>query len=259
MTERGRVTRVVMAGMAAVVLVPAAALAGKRAVSGDQSLQLRVSLKPARAGAKGAVLSLEQSYVNPKQPGQQPPYNSKTITFRLANGLVVHPHSAPQCRESVTLKAKAGGGACPASSKVGTGTVVINYRPFVPTLITGTVTDFNGVDDGGYGGFPKGSPEIVLYVKTSLGVNATEYFHLVKHKDGSEMLTGTESRPARPGVQSGNFTLQDLKLTVHRSSRNKPYITNPPTCQRHWLFSLTTTNYFGQPPVTARDAVKCTR
>ncbi len=257
MIGNGRVTRVVMAVMAVVVVVPAVALAGRTVVSGDQSLQLKVSLKPARAGAKAAVLTFEQTYLNPKLPGQQPPYNTKTITFRLAKGLLLHPHAAPQCRESVTVKAKSGGGACPANSKVGTGTVLVNYRPFVPKLITGTITEFNGVDDGGYAGFPKGSPEIVLYIKTSLGLNTTDYFHVVK-KGGSELLTGTSSAPAKPGVQPAYFTIQKLKLTV-RSDQNKPYFTNPPRCHKNWLFSLTTTNYFGQPSVTARDAVGCTK
>jgi len=46
---------------------------------------------------------------------------------------------------------------------------------------------------------------------------------------------------------------------VSGSSAKKPYITNPSTCHKSWLFTLTTTNYFGQPSVTAHDAVKCTK
>jgi hypothetical protein len=175
----------------------------------------------------------------------------------------VHPLSAPRCKESVALKAKNGGGACPASSKVGTGSVIVNARRFDPQLITGTITDFNGVDDRGYAGFRKGSPEVILYVKTSAGINTTDFFHLFRNRDGSEMLTGTATKPTKPGVQPGDITIQKLKLSLFRSSSSssskKPYITNPPTCHRSWLLSLTTTNYFGQPPVTAHDAVKCTK
>jgi hypothetical protein len=60
MIKRLRLTRIVTAVGAVAVLVPAVAIAGKVVTSGDQSLQLKVSLKPARAGAKGAVLTFEQ-------------------------------------------------------------------------------------------------------------------------------------------------------------------------------------------------------
>jgi hypothetical protein len=258
MIKRVLFTRIAMAVIAVVVFVPAVALAGKPVVSGAQQLQLKVSLTPARAGAKGAVLTFEQDYTNPKSPGQQPPYNTKTITVGFPKGLVVHPHAAPQCRESVAMNPKSGPAACPAKSKVGSGTVVVNARPSVPMLITGTITDFNAVDDGGQGGHPKGSPEIILYIKTSVGLNTTDVFHLVK-KNGSEILTGTSSPPTKPGTQPGSITIQKLKLRVSGSSAQNPYVTNPPTCHKSWLFSLTTTNYFGQPSVTAHDAVKCTK
>jgi hypothetical protein len=156
------------------------------------------------------------------------------------------------------MNPKTGPAACPAKSKVGSGTVVVNARPSVPTLITGTITDFNAVDDGGQGGHPKGSPEIILYIKTSVGFDTTEVLHLVK-KDGGEILTGTSTPPTKPGTQPGSFTIQKLKLRVSGSSAKKAYITNPPTCHKSWLFTLTTTNYFGQPSVTAHDAVKCTK
>ena len=258
MIKRLRFTRIATAVVAVVVLVPAVAIAGKVVTSGDQSLQLKVSVTPARAGANGAVFTFEDQYRNPKSPGQQVPYNTKTTTVTFPKGMLFHPHSAPQCRESVALKAKNGGGACPADSKVGTGTVVLNYRPYDPTLITGKITDFNGVDDASHTGFPKGSPVVILYIKTSIGLNATDFFHQSK-KGGHEVLTGTASPPSQPGIQPLNFTIQKLRLTLSRSSHKKPYITNPPACHGSWPFSLTITNYFGQPSVTAHDAVKCTK
>ncbi len=254
MVKHLRWSHIVVVALVAAVVTPAVALAGKKVVSGDQSLQLKVSLTPARAGAKGAVLTLEQRYLNPKHPGQQPPYNTKTISFSTPKGLVIHPHALPQCKESAAIKS--GGGVCPASSKVGAGRFVVNARPSVSKLITGTITEFNGIDDGGYAGFPKGSPEVILYIKS---LNVTNFFHLAKNKDGSEKLVGVSTKPSKPGLAPGNITIQYLKLSLFRSSRSKPYLTNPPTCHGSWPFSLTTTNYFGQPSVTARAAAKCTK
>jgi hypothetical protein len=254
MVKHWRWSHIVLLAVVAAVVTPAVALAGKKVVSGEQSLQLKVSLKPARAGAKGAVLTLEQQYLNPKHPGQQPPYNSKTISFSAPKGFVIHPHAVPQCKESVAIKN--GAGVCPASSKVGAGRVVVNARPSASKLITGTITEFNGINDGGYAGFPKGSPEVILYIKS---LSTTNFFHLVKNKDGSEKLVGVSTKPSKPGVAPGSFTIQYLKLSLFRSSQKKPYFTNPPTCHGSWPFSLTTTNYFGQPSITAHDSVRCTK
>jgi hypothetical protein len=152
-----------------------------------------------------------------------------------------------------------GGAACPANSKVGSGSVVVNARPSVPKLITGTMTEFNGVVDRGVPGYRRGSLVLILYIKTSVGFTTTDYFHLFTNRDGSERLVGKLAKPAKPGVQRGTFTIQKIKLSLFRSSHKKPYITNPPTCHGSWPFSLTNANYFGQPSVTAHDAVRCTK
>lgn len=242
--------------MATAVLVPAAAMAGKKVVSGQQSLQLKVSLTPSRAGASGVTLRLHEDNLSTKPTGQQLPYNAKSIIFRMAKGLIFHPAAAGTCLESTALHSAAGAAACPTGSKVGKGSVTVNARPTIPKLITGTVAVYNGVDDGGYGGYPKGSRIMLLYLKTSIGLSTTNYFHIVKTGNGSEMLVTNAPKPSKPGIAPGDFTLQTLDLSVSGSGR-APYLTNPRTCTGSWPFSLTITDYFGQPSVTAGDRVQC--
>ena len=251
-----RASRVLVMVIAAVVVVPAVASAGKKASSGQQSLQIKVSVKPSRAAARG-IFELRYAYTNSKDPGQQPVYNTKSITFTEPKGLVFKAVAVPSCRESAVLKANGDAGVCPSGSKVGSGTVVVNARPAVKALINGTVTVYNGVDDGGYGGSPKGSSELILYVKTAIGANTTDYFHVVKAANGRRQLVARFVQPAQPGVTPGSFTLEKLDLTL-TSSTMKPYLSNPGTCSGSWPFSITVTNWFGQPSITAYDQVKCT-
>jgi hypothetical protein len=244
--------------MAVGVLVPAVAWAGKRVISGQQSLQFKVTLKPNRAGARGGKFELRYTYTNPKAPGQQPPYNTKSITFTEPKGVVLNSSAAPSCRESAVINANGNASVCPPRSQVGTGTVVVNGRPAIPTLINGAVTVYNGVDDGGYGGFPKGSHELILYVKTSVGVNTVAYFHVAKAANGQLKLVAPFTKPAKPGLVPGIVTLQSLDLTIASSSK-KPYLSNPGTCPGSWIYSITVTNWFNQPSITARDQVTCSR
>jgi hypothetical protein len=136
--------------------------------------------------------------------------------------------------------------------------VVANAAPTIPKPITGSLTIYNGIDDGGYGGYRRGSRELILYVKTSIGVNTTLAFHLVKTRSGVYKLVANETKPAKPGISPGTFTLQTLNLTL-TGAGHKPYLTNPRTCTGSWTYSLTITNHFRQPSITAKDRVNCRR
>jgi hypothetical protein len=234
------------------VLVPAVAWAGKRVISRQQSLQMKVTLKPNRAGARVVKFELRYTYTDPKALGQQPPYNTKSITFTEPRGLVLNPSVAPSCRQSTVINANGNASVCPARSKVGAGTVVVNGRPAIPRLINGAVTVYNGVDDGGYDGYRKGSHELIFYA-----INTASYFHIAKAANGQLKLVARLTKPAKPGVAPGFVTVQKLDLTIASTSK-KPYLSNPGTCPGSWPFSITVTNWFSQPSITARDQVSCT-
>jgi hypothetical protein len=250
-----RARRLVIAVLATLFVLPAVAWAGKKVVSGQQSLQIKVTVKPATAKARGATFRLQSTNLSTKPGGQQPPYNTKSIIFTEPKGASLNTSGTPSCLESAVLRAKGDASVCPATSKVGHGTVTINARPTVKSLITGTIVAYNGKDDGGFDGYAKGSPELVLWIKTSIGVNAVDYFHIVKTGGGTVKLIANAAKPAKAGIAPGNFTIQKLDLTVNGSG--KKYVTNPHTCSGGWPFALTITNYFGQPSITARDVVAC--
>lgn len=253
--KRLRPTRTGLLALIVAVLVPAAALAGKTVISGEQQLNIHVTLDPARAGARGVTLHFHSLLVNPKHPGQQPPYNGNETIIRYPKGMSANGSAVPKCLESTVIKAKDAAKACPAASKVGAGTVVVNGRPAIKNLITGTLAAYNGDDDKGYGGYPKGSRMLIIIVKTSIGLTVPEFLHATKAPDGSPESVGKSNKPSKPGIAPGDITLQKLDLTI--GGPHSAYLMDPPTCGGSWTFSLTSTNYFGQPSITATDTVKC--
>ena len=258
MNVHARSTRVALVALAATVLVPAAALAGKKVVAGQQSLQVSVSLKPAKAHAMGVVERFHAEYRNPQDPAAQSPYNTASIAFVEPRGFVFHGKTVSQCKESVVIAAPKGAAACPSKTKVGKGSIVVNARPTIPALVNGKVTAYNGVDDSGAEGFAKGSPVLFLDVVTSIGIDTTFPFHVVKGPGGATELIGVDTKPAKPGVQPGSFTIRTIDLTVSGSGHAN-YLSDPGSCAGSWPFALTVKNFFGQPSVTAKDTVKCTK
>lgn len=242
------------------VMVPAVALAGKTVVVGQQSLKVKATLSSVKAGARGVTLTLDVQYRNPKHPAQQPPYNSKDIIFKEPAGSTINTSAFPTCLESTVVKANGAATGCPAGSVVGHGTIVANARPTFKQLINATLTLYNGINDRGYDGFRPGSRILVFYVKTSIGLNTSFIFHIVKTRSGATELISKTSKPKKPGVTPGTFSLQRVHLTVAgKSPSGKPYGINPPTCTGRWQASMTITNWFGGPTITASDSINCRR
>jgi hypothetical protein len=238
------------------VILPGLALAGKKVVSGQQTLQIKARLRPASAGARHVAFDFRFDYRS-TTPGQQPPYNVKTITLVMPRGLVLNPAAAPACKRSQIDSANGDLSTCPLNTIVGHGSVVANAAPTISTAITGTVTVYNAVNDVGRGQ-PKGTRNLVLWVKTSIGVNSAIAFRVLKGAGGRVELRATFPKPSQPGVSPGSFTIQTVLLSVFGSGK-RSYITDPAVCPGSWPFSLRVVNYFDQPSITARDQVKCRR
>lgn len=246
-----------LAVVAIAAAVPAAAVAGKRVVSGQQSLQIKASLRPDRAGAR-STLRLRTDYEGPAA-GQRPPYNIKMITVVLPRGLGLHLAAAPSCKRSQIDAAHGDLSKCPARSVVGHGSVVVNAAPTIPTPITGTVTIYNAQNDLGQGQ-PKGTRNLLFFARTSIGANATLAFRVSRLRGGRVKLSTQQPKPSHPGLAPGDFSLQKVDITITGSrGERRPFVTNPPTCAGGWPFTMTISNYFGQPSVTAADRVRCRR
>jgi hypothetical protein len=256
MTRR-LLSRAALAIGVAAVLVPAVALAGKPVTSGDQKLQVKASLNPAKAGAKPVTLGVSVSYTNPKNSAQQSPYNTRQLIF--TGRYATHPFAVPACKESSNIKAKGKTSGCPANTKIGSGSVVVNAAPTIKQPITGTVTVYNGVNDGGFGGHPKGARNIFLFVQTSLHINVTDVFYIEKAPGGGTKLVADMSKPTKPGITPGSFTIKHITLSVSGGTASKPYFSDATACRGSWPFSFTINNWFNQPSVTAHDKVACTK
>jgi len=239
------------------MLAPAVALAGPPSTVGDQQLQIKVSLTPSRAGAKPVTLGLKTSYTNPKHPGQQPSENSRKVIF--TGQFLLHPSAVPACKLSSNMAAGGKTSGCPASTQVGSGTIVVNAAPTIPQPITGTVTLYNGVNDNGSGGHPKGSRAVFFYAQTSIHVNATLVFYISKSSSGGTTLIETMPKPKKPGVTPGSFTIQHVALSVSGGTAKKPYLSNVTSCPGSWPFAFTIQNWFNKPSITAHDKVKCSK
>jgi hypothetical protein len=245
---------VVAAALALAVAVPGAALAGTKAVSGKQTLQIKAHLSPSTAGATHVEFGFRYDYKS-TQAGQQPPYNAKTITLVMPSGLVLDPAAAPACKRSQIDKANGDVSKCPPKTIVGHGTVVVNAAPTISAPITGTATIYNAINDVGIGQ-PKGTRNLILWVKTSIGVNQAFPFRVLKAAGHRVELQARLKKPKQRGVTPGTFTIQTVVLSVTGSGR-RSFITDPPSCASSWRFSLKVVNYFNQPPITAHDRVKC--
>ena len=254
MRRRGRVVWLVIGASVAALTFSGIALAGKRAVSGQQTLLIKAGLSPSSAAARHVTFSFHYEYRSTR-PGQQPPYNMKTVTLLMPAGLVVNPTAAPACKQSQINKAMGNLVFCPRKTIVGHGSVVANARPLVPTLITGTATVYNSVNDVGMGQ-PKGTRNLILSVKTSDGGIQVFPFQMMRGPGGRAKLVARLPKPPQPGVTRGTVTIQMLDLSVSGSVMGS-FNTNPAVCSRSWQFALMIVNYFNQPPITAYDQVKC--
>lgn len=254
MRRHSRVVWLVIGASVAAAVLSGVALAGKRVVSGQQTLLIQARLSPSTAGARDVTVSFHYEYGSTRPP-QQPPYNMKTITLVMPRGLVVNPAAAPACTQSQINQAKGNLAKCPRRTIIGHGSVVANARPLVPKLITGTATVYNTVDNVG-AAEPKGTRNLILWVKTSNGGDQMFPFRAMRGSGGRVKLVASLPKPAQPGVTRGTVTVQRLDLSVSGSVTGS-FNTNPAVCAGSWQFKLMIVNYFRQPPITAYDRVKC--
>ena len=131
----------------------------------------------------------------------------------------------------------------------------MNAAPAIPTPIPATVSFYNAVNNVGEGQ-PVGTRNLIMYVKASIGVTATYPFRITKTSGGRVELVTELSKPAKAGYSPGDFTLQDVDVSI-AGDGTKPYLANPPTCNGGWLFTMPLTAYFGVKPITAFDRASC--
>ena len=142
-----------------VLIVIAASLAGlgrhrhrrRTRFERQRRLILQVNASPPRAGsaARPQPAALDFSSLVYTSDGLRSSRSSRTIKIRFT-GFRFHPSRFAKCLESKLEKT--GPSACPAASKLGTGSATADARPVVPTPVQAKVQAFNGtldIDDKG--------------------------------------------------------------------------------------------------------------
>jgi hypothetical protein len=228
-----------LAWVLALLLVPAVALGGRTTTAGDQSLKLETIVKPAKASKKGKPrnvrLRILLDYLS-LGDGVQIQEITKTVRFVGPRGLRLHPGRFRRCRLSALQADKDNG--CPARSVVGTGLATLDARPAIADPVTAKVTLYNGLH--------RGTPAVILAVRTPLGVVSVLPFDI----HGNRLLL--EFAPPQAGDPQ-IFHLELLYLTLPRNG----FVTAPRRCaRRSWRFAVTIKNFDG-PPITARHRVRC--
>lgn len=236
--------------VAGLLVVPALAIAGKKATSGDQTLQVSSTLSPAKAGKKGkaqpATLKFKIDYESTNADAQIKE-SSKSVVLNLPAGTTLHTGARGQCTYSQLNQG--GPSACPSGARVGQGTVTADGRPAIADPLHATVTLYNGLDDVNPDGSPRDPavPAVLFYAQ--IGPVAAVFPFDVS---GSKL----ELDYAQPAADaSQGFHLQKVDVTVAAGGK-KPFVTTPTTCRKSWLTSMTITNFDG-PSITATSVQKC--
>jgi len=229
------------------------AIAGEPASSGNDNLILQVNASPPRAGSAAALDFSSLVYTS---DGLRSSRSSRTIKIRFT-GFRFHPSRFAKCLESKLEKT--GPSACPAASKLGTGSATADARPIVPKPVQAKVQAFNGtldIDDKGKPIPPK--PAILIYADAGGGIKT----YLPTLFRGSDTVETAEGTPPAPGTQSP-FTISSLHLTLPAKTkrvgrRRVAFAETPRTCRRRWTFVQTNTYYSGE-KVVAKDTQPCVR
>ena len=193
------------AGVTAAALLIGTGTASAQGSYGD----FRFDLGTQQPGA-GATLRFDVAYRNPSDPNAKPPPVSGAV-FRLPEGTRIDTNAVPQCAATDEQIRAQGSAACPAASKVGTGTLtaITGFGPPADP-VQGDVHVFNG---------DRQLIEIVTVPDTD---RAAGFDRLT-----IEGSTLTAHPPATPGgPPDGRTSVKDIHLVVDRAG----YATAPPTC-----------------------------
>jgi hypothetical protein len=160
----------------------------------------------------------------------------------------IDPAAAGQCSDASIVQHD-GVSGCPKSSIVGTGTIVVDARPAVPTLLGGKIALYN---------VKKGSDHYVLFWFTVKAngkpVSVGQLYKLVT-KGNETTLDYTEPPPEQGATAL--YTPRTIEFTIDGSGRHKPYISAPASCSHSWRFSVLISAYGRAPTLQATSKAPC--
>ena len=239
-----RRTRLFIAVMAVTALMlTSSAVAGPPSQTpGGQFGWLQMELSPPRAGTRTHAQPVALTYsvlLGNDLTGQPPTGTAQTRIqeIRLARGMTVNAGLFPACRYKALVRH--GPPACPLKSKVGNGTVIIDFRPVLPALQFATCSAFNGRD-------AHQTAALLVWCKTDFGASGTQAYELVPAAKGFgpglRYDPGpTVGRGITESWNGGTFTFPDTMIKVH--GRRVSYFDAPTSCNGSWRFEQVSIRY----------------
>jgi hypothetical protein len=229
------------------VLAPAGARAGSKVSKGGISLELRTTVTPHKAGATGVSVHVHIEYDFSSSTTREHAL-AKEVRFALAPGMRIDPAAAGQCSDASIIH-NDGVSGCHKSSIVGSGTIVVDARPAIPTLLDGRITLYN---------VKQGSAHYVLFWFTvspsGKPVSVGELFRILAKGDATTL----DYRQAPPEAgATALYTPRTIDFTIHHSSGHRPYIDAPDGCAHSWPFSVRISAYGGAPTLDASAHARC--
>lgn len=161
-----------------------------------------------RAPSAASGLETSVTWTDPGELGGKPPAIQR-IALQFASGTTFDTSALPACAASDDALKRDGAAACPAGSKLGTGSTEGVLVPGVPFATK--VTLFN-------------AKEQIIVLVTYLGITITEFRDAVKRDE-------IDVNPALPpGVALQKLHIQIDSHTSGTGAQQKAWMRTPPTC-----------------------------
>lgn len=195
-----------------------------------QSVDFTAKVVGADKNKKRGGLTLRTTLRISEDSGVKPPALTRTV-LRFPKGAVVNARYFRQCSRSA-LEAR-GASACPASSKIGTGTARGDARPIIAN-VDAKITLFNGKPVGG-------SPTILIYAVPDISSPITIQGVLQFQRSGrygyvlDVPIPPIPTLPGQPNASVVFFDATTLDRTVRRRGRKIHYIEGPVVCNGTFL------------------------
>lgn len=228
--------------------VAAATITGLAAPSAVQAVnaehQIKVTATPRKAGTKAKPKGTKLKVTLLTTPKDDVPFATSAAIVAFDKNLVFSTSSFKSCSKTQVQSAPQ---ACPAGSKIGSGSAVASALGQTETL---TVQAFNG---------PGGTLEMLVRGSSPLQIDSVIEGKL-KNASGAfgKRLVVSIPQNLQTPVPNVYATLTDFTVTIsNKTSKGKPYVGIKGCTNRHLKFRSDLT-YTDGTSKTANDTVACT-
>jgi hypothetical protein len=208
-----------------------------------------MTVSPPRAGTRqhpqGAGITLDAFDGNIRNGVTSPVESPRTSELRTPKGFRFNYNAFPRCRNKIIFGP--GSTKCPPDSLIGSGTVILDGRPLIPSFIRiGRIAVINATG-------PSGQPRLYTEAKVFGSTFHSTILLRPPHRSlGPTFVIQGSDDPSAAGVNAITVHLEFPK----KVRRGVNLWETPTVCHRSWFFELIDTTYAGQRRV-ATDTLPC--